>query len=175
MNDESLQYPIGKFLPQEAYTKQELQQCIQRIETLPARVESVLKKISPKHFDNTYRAGGWTATQLVHHLSDSHMNAYIRIKWTLTESTPVIKAYNEKLWAETPEAKLDPSLSLTLLKALHNKWVGLLKSLTPQDLQKEYIHPETQKHVRLDRLVAMYAWHGDHHLSHLEIVARQSN
>ena len=103
------------------------------------------------------------------------MNAYIRIKWTLTESTPVIKAYNEKLWAETPEVKLDPSLSLTLLKALHNKWVGLLKSLTPQDLQKEYIHPETQKHVRLDRLVAMYAWHGDHHLSHLEIVARQSN
>ncbi len=175
MNDESLRYPIGKFTPQEAYTKQELEQCIQRIETLPARVESVIKKFSVKNFDAAYRDGGWSARQVLHHVSDSHMNAYIRFKWALTESTPVIKAYNEKLWAETPEVKLDPTISLNLLKALHIKWIALLKSLTTEDLQKEYIHPETKKLVRLDRLVAMYAWHGDHHLGHLEIVARKSN
>lgn len=175
MNDESLQYPIGKFAPQEAYTKQELEQCILRIETLPARVEYIIKNFSDKHFDTAYRNGGWSARQVLHHLSDSHMHAYIRFKWTLTESTPVIKAYNEKLWAETQEVKLDPTISLNLLKALHIKWVALIKSLTAEDLQKEYIHPETKKHVRLDRLVAMYAWHGDHHLGHLEIVARKSN
>jgi hypothetical protein len=101
------------------------------------------------------------------------MNAYIRFKWALTENTPVIKAYNEKLWAETPEVKHDPAISLNLLKALHVKWVALLKGLSSEDLQKEYIHPETKKHVRLDRLIGMYAWHGDHHLAHLEIVAKK--
>jgi hypothetical protein len=171
MNDEALRYPTGKFAPQEAYTKQELEQGIQRIDTLPSRVEAVIKNFSGKQFDTPYRDGGWSARQVLHHISDSHMHAYIRFKWALTENTPVIKAYNEKLWAETPEVKLDPVLSLNLLKALHIKLVALLTSLSAEDLQKEYIHPETKKHIRLDRLVAMYAWHGDHHLGHLKIVA----
>lgn len=175
MSDEALRYPTGKFTPQEAYTTQELEQCIQRIETLPSRIESVIRDFSGKDLDTGYRDGGWSARQVLHHLSDSHMNAYIRFKWTLTESTPLIKAYNEKLWAETPEVKLDPALSLNLLKALHVKWVALIRSLTAEDLQKQYLHPETKKYVRLDRLVAMYAWHGDHHLAHLKIVAGKSN
>jgi hypothetical protein len=99
------------------------------------------------------------------------MNAYIRFKWTLTEDTPMIKAYDEKRWAETPEVELDPVISLSLLKTLHTKWVALLKALGPQDLEREYIHPETKKKVRLNRMVALYAWHGDHHLGHLKIVA----
>jgi len=173
MNDEALRYPIGKFAPQETYTRQELEQCIQRIESLPARIEALIKNFSVKQLDTTYREGGWSARQVLHHVSDSHMNAYIRFKWALTENTPVIKAYNEKMWAETPEVKLDPVLSLNLLKALHAKWTALLKSLAAADLQKEYIHPETKKNVRLDRLIAMYAWHGDHHLSHLKIVAEK--
>jgi hypothetical protein len=175
MNDEALKYPIGKFTPQEAYTQQELDQCIQRIESLPTRIETLIKSFTPKKFDAPYREGGWSARQVVHHVSDSHMNAYIRFKWALTENTPLIKAYNEKLWAETPEVKMDPLLSVNLLKALHAKWVALMRSLTPVDLQKEYIHPETQKKIRLDRLIALYAWHGDHHLSHLKIVAEKEN
>jgi hypothetical protein len=99
------------------------------------------------------------------------MNAYIRFKWTLTEDSPTIKAYNEKLWAETPETRMDPNLSLDLLKALHKKWAALLSSLSSEDLKKEYIHPETGKRNRLDRIIALYAWHGDHHLGHLNIVA----
>ncbi|MEO5603143.1 MAG: YfiT family bacillithiol transferase [Cyclobacteriaceae bacterium] len=174
MNDQTLQYPIGKFSPQEAYSKLELEECIRRIETLPSRVDSMIKNFSGKQLETSYREGGWSARQVLHHISDSHMNAYIRFKWALTEDTPVIKAYNEKLWAETPETKMDPLLSVNLLKALHVKWVALMKSLTTEDLQKEYIHPETQKHIRLDRLVAMYAWHGDHHLAHLEIVAKKN-
>jgi hypothetical protein len=173
MNDDALRYPIGKYTPQDSYSKTELAANIQRIETLPARVETLIRKFSPKHFDIAYRDQGWSARQVLHHVADSHMNAYIRFKWALTEDTPIIKAYNEKLWAETPEVKLDPAISVNLLKALHVKWVALLKGLSSEDLQKEYIHPETKKHVRLDRLIGMYAWHGDHHLAHLEIVAKK--
>jgi hypothetical protein len=173
MNDESLRYPLGKFAPKEAYTRQELDECIQRIATLPARMEAVVKNFSAKQFETAYREEGWTARQVIHHVSDSHMNAYIRFKWALTEETPVIKAYNEKRWAETPEVKSDPVISLNLLKALHEKWVLLLKSLAAEDLQREYIHPETKKHVRLATIVAMYAWHSDHHLGHLKIIAEK--
>ena len=175
MNDETLRYPTGKFTPQPSYTQQELDACIRRIESLPSRIEGVIKTFSEKEFDTHYRPEGWTARQVLHHLSDSHLNAYIRFKWTLTEDTPVIKAYDEKLWAETPETKLDSGISLNLLKALHTKWVALLKSLSLEDLQKEYIHPETKKHVRLDRMIALYAWHGEHHLGHLKIVAEKLN
>lgn len=175
MNDEALRYPFGKFSAKEAYTRQELDDCIQRIESLPSRMENVIRDLSPAQLDTSYREGGWTARQVIHHVSDSHMNAYIRFKWALTEDTPVIKVYNEKRWAETPEIRSSPDLSLNLLKALHVKWVALLKSLTMEDLQKEYIHPETKKHMKLATIVAMYAWHGDHHLGHLNIIAEKKN
>jgi hypothetical protein len=171
MNDEALRYPVGKFAPQDRYSNADIEACIARIESLPARVESLISHFTDRQFDTTYREGGWTARQVVHHMSDSHMNAYIRFKWTLTESTPIIKAYNEKLWAETAEVKLNPLVSVNLLAALHVKWTALIKSLTADDLKREYIHPETGKHNPLDRIVAMYAWHGDHHLGHLKIVA----
>lgn len=173
MNDETLKYPIGKFTQQETYTSEQLDQCIQRIESVPARIETLIKGFTKEKFETPYRKGGWSARQVVHHVSDSHMNAYIRFKWALTEKTPLIKAYDEKLWAETPEIVLDPFVSVNLLKSLHVKWVGLMRSLTPTDLQKEYIHPETHKNFRLDRLIAMYAWHGDHHLGHLKIIAEK--
>lgn len=171
MNDDALRYPIGKFTPQDTYSQSDLDECIQRIASFPTRVEALINNFSEKQLDTVYREGGWTARQVIHHLADSHMNAYIRFKWTLTEDTPVIKAYNEKSWAETPEVKTDPHLSLELLKGLHAKWAVLLRSLSPEQLKREYVHPETKKNNRLDRVVAMYAWHGDHHLGHLKIVA----
>jgi hypothetical protein len=173
MNDEALRYPNGRFTPQPAYSPEELNVCIRRIEALPTSVEKMIGNFSPKHFETPYRDGGWTGRQVVHHLADSHTNAYIRFKWTLTENTPTIKAYDEKLWAETPEVRLDPVISLNLLKALHVKWVALLRSLTTADLQKEYIHPDTKNNIGLDRMVATYAWHGDHHLGHLKIIAEK--
>jgi hypothetical protein len=172
-NEEKLRYPIGKFEAKESYSTEELKACINRIETLPSRIEALVQRLSSKQLDTTYRDGGWTARQVIHHISDSHSNAYIRFKWTLTEETPLIKAYNEKAWAETPETKSDPGISINLLKALHAKWIILLKQIPPQDLQKQFIHPETNKHVRLERLIALYAWHGDHHLGHLEIVSKK--
>ena len=170
MSDEKLQYPIGKFSPKDSYTSDEITALIQTIESAPEKIEAVYKKLSPKQLETPYRPGGWTARQVLHHIPDSHLNAYIRFKWTLTEETPMIKAYNEKAWAETYETKQDPALSVALLKSLHAKWVVLLKSLTKEDLQKSFTHPETGKNIRLERLVAMYAWHSEHHLGHLKLI-----
>ena len=175
MNDEALKYPTGRFTPKESYTRAELEDFFRRIESLPGRIENVVKNFSQTHWDTPYRQGGWRARQVLHHMADSHLNAYVRLKWTLTENAPTIKAYDEKLWAETPEVKLDPAISLNLLKALHVKWMSLVKLLSDADLRKEYIHPESGKSVRLDRMLALYGWHGDHHLGHLKIVAEKSN
>jgi hypothetical protein len=172
-NDDVLRYPRGKFAPQETYSESELKELINRIDSFPQRFEAVAKSLSQKQLDTCYRDGGWTARQVIHHVADSHMNAYIRLKWSLTENTPTIKAYDEKLWAQTPEVHLDPWLSLNLLKALHVKWTALLRSIEPSDLQRQFVHPETRKHVGVDRLIATYAWHGDHHLGHLEIIAKK--
>jgi hypothetical protein len=172
-SDEHLRYPKGKFVPSESYSSADISQNIKRIEATPLQIEKMVSSLTTKQLDTTYRDGGWTARQVIHHVADSHMNAYIRFKWTLTENTPLIKAYDEKLWADTAEVNGDPVLSVNLLKALHVKWVTLLSKLTPADFQREFIHPETQKKVRLDRALATYAWHGEHHLGHLEIISKK--
>ena len=167
MTEDEVRYPIGKFTPRENYTAEDLQQFIRRIESLPAKIEEAARPLTAKQLNTAYREGGWTLRQVLHHIPESHMNAYIRFKWALTEETPTIKPYNEKAWAETPEIVLDPRISIDLLKALHVKWVALLKSLSPKDLQKQYLHPDTKRYNRLDNMVAMYAWHGEHHLAHI--------
>jgi hypothetical protein len=173
MNDDALRYPIGKFIPKDSYSIEEINTNISRIENLPVKVEAATNGLSAQQLDTSYREGGWTVRQVLHHLSDSHLNAYIRFKWTLTENTPMIKAYNEKAWAETPETQLDPSLSVNLLIALHSKLVALLKNLNPDDLSKEFIHPDTMKRIAIARLIALYAWHGEHHLGHLQIITNR--
>lgn len=160
-------YPIGTFAAQESYTPAEIEAGIKRIESLPGRLADAIKNLSEAQLDTPYRDGGWTVRQVVHHVSDSHTNAYIRTKWTLTEATPTIKAYEEKEWATTAEMKLSPDLSISLLNALHAKWTALLKRLTPEELKKGFIHPETGKLIPLERLINLYAWHGDHHLAHI--------
>jgi hypothetical protein len=170
-NDEALRFPIGKFAPKDSYTQEEISTDIHRIEAIPEKIEALAKRLTANQLDTPYREGGWTARQVLHHLSDSHLNAYIRFKWTITEETPVIKAYNEKAWALTPETSLDPAMSVNLLKVLHIKWVTLLKGLSQDDFKKEFIHPDTGKRLSLARMVATYAWHGEHHLGHIQIVA----
>lgn len=160
-------YPIGKFQPQVSYSADDLSAFITRIETLPARLEAAVKGMTDQQLDTPYRDGGWTVRQVLHHVPDSHMNSYIRIKWALTEETPVIKAYDEKTWAETPEMQMPVEMSIALLKALHVKWTRLMRSLTPAHLKREFIHPDGMKKVPLERLIHLYAWHGDHHLAHI--------
>jgi hypothetical protein len=160
-------YPIGKHEPKQSYTSEEVVQSINRIAEVPAKYELAVKGLSDLQLDTPYREGGWTVRQVVHHVADSHTNAYIRIKWALTEDKPIIKAYEEKRWAETPETKLPPSLSLTFLHALHAKIVAVATRLSPNDLAKKFVHPESKKEIRLDQLLGMYAWHGEHHLAHI--------
>jgi len=160
-------YPIGKFEAKESYNKEELVALIYEIANLPDRISKEVDGMTTDQLDTPYRDGGWTIRQVIHHLADSHMNAYIRMKWTLTEDTPVIKAYDEKAWAETGETQLDPIISITLLKSLHAKWITLINSFSKDDLTKEFAHPETKKNQSLERMIAMYAWHGNHHLAHI--------
>lgn len=171
MNNDDLRYPIGKFAPQQQYSPDDVITNIARIGKVPGELEKLIAPFDASRWDITYREGGWTARQVVHHMADSHLNAYIRFKWTLTEPTPTIKVYDEKAWAETPETRLDPMISISFLKALHAKWTAMLNLIKAEDLKKEFIHPDTQKNVPLDRLIALYAWHGEHHLGHLKIVA----
>ena len=172
---EQLRYPIGKFIPRDSYTKEELLELMGAIEVLPDALEKCVSNFTIPQLDTPYREGGWTVRQLIHHLADSHMNAYIRFKWTLTENKPVIKAYDEKSWAETAEVQSDPSLSLALLKALHAKWIVLIKGLSSLELQRSFIHPETKKEITLERMVALYAWHSKHHLAHITSLKARMN
>lgn len=168
-----MRYPIGKFTAQENYAEEEIASFINRIENLPDKLEKEVQNLNDDQLDTPYREGGWTVRQVIHHMADSHMHAYIRTKWTLTENEPIIKAYLEKLWAETGETNSSPDISLSLLKALHAKWVILLRSISPTDLDRYFVHPETKRQVTLKTLMSMYAWHGEHHLAHITNLKKQ--
>ncbi len=170
-----LRYPTGKFICPENITSAHIEKWISDIEELPLKISNLVSGFTDKQLETPYRPGGWTARQVIHHIHDSHHNGYIRFKWAMTEDRPIIKAYDEKLWAELFDTKSAPiNLSLDLLKALHTKWVYFLKGLSPQDLAKEFIHPEGSVAISLGEDIGIYAWHGNHHLAHLEIVARHT-
>src|SRR5215203_169971 len=163
-NIDELRYPIGKFSPQESYKAEEVQSNIIRIERLPGEVETIASSLSSKQLDTPYRDGGWTARQVIHHIADSHINAYVRTRWLLTEDQPTIKPYQEKGWAELPDAKSAAiELSLELVAAIHQRWALLLESLPDEAFRRELVHPQNGP-MTLDKLVRMYAWHGRHHV-----------
>lgn len=168
MDLDALKYPIGKFQRPETYTAESLQSWISRIETFPKEIMNLADNMDEEQLNWKYRPDGWTVKQVVHHCADSHLNSFIRFKWTLTEETPTIKAYHEGLWAELADSLSDDiQPSLDLIKGLHKRWTVLLKSLMPEDLEKSFIHPESGKNITLKQNIALYAWHCDHHLAHL--------
>ncbi|WP_027392300.1 YfiT family bacillithiol transferase [Aquimarina latercula] len=168
----NLQYPIGKFKSPNTITKEQITTWIKDIEELPKKIEKLVSNFSEAQLETPYRPDGWTARQVIHHIHDSHHNGYIRFKWALTEEQPVIKAYYEDRWAELFDTKSAPiHLSLDLIKALHAKWVYFLKGLSDEDLEKVFIHPEGDVAISLAEDIGIYAWHGNHHLAHLQIVA----
>lgn len=168
---EHLKYPAGRFEFGKNYTADDTQGHITAIEQFPDELQLVVSKLSPEQMEKTYRPGGWTARQIIHHLADSHLNAYIRVKLTLTEDTPVIKPYNQDTWAGLEDSKnASPELSLMLVKAVHQRWMYIAKSMTMNDFRKKYFHPEYKREFQLDELHALYAWHGRHHLEHLKII-----
>ncbi|UTR13127.1 bacillithiol transferase BstA [Salipaludibacillus sp. LMS25] len=162
---EDLRYPIGQF-EENSYTLEQVNRWIEEIAHLPEQLKTAVRGLNDHQLDTPYRHGGWTVRQVVHHLPDSHMNAYIRFKWALTEDQPTIKPYMEAKWAELPDASMPIDVSLALLDALHNRWATFLTSLEPTDLEKTFSHPEAGT-VKLGVNIGIYAWHGRHHLAHI--------
>ena len=167
-----LKFPIGKFQPPEVITQEFIQQSVKEIEALPARLREVVSKMSKAHHDQSYRPGSWNARQVLYHIGDSHLHSYIRFKWALTEDSPVIKAYEQNGWAELFDSvDSDMEDSLLFIEVLHKRWVKLLKSIPKEGWDKIFVHPEMKREISLKWTVALYAWHGNHHLGHLKIIA----
>ncbi len=163
-----LKYPLGPFEKPSVITADQISTYIHQIETLPQRLRWVVKDLLEMQLETPYRPQGWTVRQVVHHLPDSHLNAFIRFKLALTENQPTIRPYDEAAWANLPDSQSPLDISLDLLKALHARWTILLKNLQAADWEKEFIHPEHGTRFRLDETLAMYAWHGNHHLAQIE-------
>ncbi len=174
MNEEKLKYPIGKFQMPETYDVDTISKSIDVLEAFPADLSGILEKMDTIALEKTYRPGGWTGAQVVHHVADSHMNGLIRTKWTLTEDEPTIKAYDEKKWAELPDGKsLNVFNSLAIIKGVHSRWTQLLRTLKEEDFNRTFIHPEAKKTYHLYQYIALYDWHSRHHLAHLQLVIDQ--
>ncbi len=162
-----LRYPIGPFVKPDTFDAKSRRAAIDRIASTPQRLRSAVDGLTDRQLDTPYRPGGWTVRQVVHHLPDSHLNSYVRFKRALTEDQPVICTYHEDRWAELPDGKAGAiAVSLDLLEALHVRWVAVLRSLSPEQLARTLDHPEIGI-LTLDAMLALYAWHGDHHVAHI--------
>jgi hypothetical protein len=167
-------YPIGKFTFDGVDATQR-EAWISEITMQPSKLREAVVGLSDAQLDTPYREGGWTVRQVVHHVPDSHINAYIRFKLALTENNPTIKPYFEDKWAELPDSKLPVEVSLKLLELVHGRWVVILKSMTEADFERTYFHPESQKTFVLKEVVGLYAWHGNHHIAHVTELKKRMN
>ena len=167
-------YPVGKFEPPKgALTPAQRAQMIDTIAAQPAALRAAVAGFSAAQLDTPYREGGWTVRQVVHHVADSHMNAYVRMRLALTETNPTVKAYDEKTWAELPDARtMPPEVSLTLLDVMHQRWATMLRALTPEQFARTYAHPEYGT-VSMDWVLAQYTWHGRHHTAQITTLRGQ--
>ncbi|GAA4754285.1 YfiT family bacillithiol transferase [Flavisolibacter ginsenosidimutans] len=165
--EQDLRYPIGRYEPK-PFSQAQKEEWLTDIQFLPQALEHAVSNLDEAQLQTPYREGGWTVHQLVHHVADSHLNAYCRFKLGYTEEKPAIRTYEEKLWAETADVKTLPiNVSLTLLHALHKRWYEFLKSFSDNDFARTVYHPEHKKEFTLWHLLGMYAWHGRHHAAHI--------
>ncbi|MBZ5541179.1 MAG: bacillithiol transferase BstA [Acidobacteriia bacterium] len=166
-------YPIGKFEAPKEVTPALRQQAMEIIAETPAKLRAAVKGLNDSQLDTPYREGGWTVRQVIHHVADSHANAYTRLRLAMTENEPTIKPYAEGLWAELPDAKSAPvEVSLTLLEALHDRWMRLQRTLRDADYARTFRHPEHGVRT-LEWLLFLYAWHGPHHTAHITRLRQQ--
>ncbi len=164
----ALRFPVGEYSPQANISNEDIKNFISTIEAFPAKLRHEVTGLTDEQLDTPYREGGWNSRDVVHHVGESHMNSFIRFKLALTEDTPTIKPYYEDRWAKFDDYKYTPlEVSLNLLENLHIRWVILLKSLTPTQLKRRFIHPEHKGEMTLEELMHLYAWHSEHHLAHI--------
>ena len=170
---DSLRYPIGRFDAPEAVTPADLSRWITDLEVLPTRLASAIAGLTEAQLDTPYRPGGWTVRQVVHHVADSHTNAYVRFKLALTEEAPTIRPYDEGAWADLGDVRAFPvALSVAFLSLLHQRWCTLLRSLERSALERTYVHPQSGV-TSLAFALGQYAWHGRHHLAHVTRLAER--
>lgn len=163
-----LRYPIGHFTYNGEISIEQIEHWIKDIEQLPNELKKAIDGLSDNQLDTPYREGGWTIRQVIHHLSDSHMNSIIRFKLTLTEEEPTIRPYFEDRSADLNDYIETPiQTSLSLLESLHTRWVILLRLLNSSDYKRAFIHPESNQKVQLDYNLGIYSWHGKHHVAHI--------
>lgn len=164
---DDLSYPIGKYIPQ-PFSQKQKEEWLLDLKFLPDHLELAVQNMDEAQLHTPYREGGWQVQQLVHHIADSHMNAYIRFKLGMTENNPTIRPYEEKEWAKLDDVFALPiNISLTLLHALHQRWVTAIKNLSDDQWERTVFHPEHKKEITLWHLLGMYAWHGRHHVRHI--------
>ena len=164
---EQLRYPIGRMPNPAAFTQEEVHSWIANIEKLPAQLRDAVQNLTPIQLDTPYRPEGWTIRQVVHHVADSHINAFMRLKLALTEENPTIKPYEEQFWAELPDTKMDIEVSLMLIENLHARMVCILRGMSWADFSRTFYHPGLAQSVKLGALASMYSWHGRHHTAHI--------
>jgi hypothetical protein len=165
---ETLRYPVGRFVLPEKVTATEITAMIKTIEELPTALRKAVSNMSEAQLTTPYRDGGWTVRQVVHHLFDSHSNAYTRMKLSMTEDHPTIRPYKEALWAEHEDGRNAPvELGLNLLELLHKRWLIFMHSLSEKDLQRTFYHPEAKRIQTIAQTIGQYAWHSRHHLAHI--------
>jgi hypothetical protein len=167
MNDD-LRYPVGKFAPPSAWDSGTVAEWRKRLAELPANLRAATTGLDNAQLDTPYRDGGWTVRQVVHHVADSHMNAFCRFKLALTEDAPTIKPYLEARWAELVDSSLPIASSLEILDGVHTRWLALIDSLTQEQWQRGFVHPEHGRTMTLWQAAALYAWHSRHHVAHID-------
>ena len=166
-------YPVGRFTPPSSSDPATRAQQTSILRLLPSTLQAAISGLTQSQLDTPYRDGGWTVRQLIHHIADSHANAYIRCKLALTEDWPTIKPYDQDAWANLADSQLPIDASVAMIGAIHERWVKLLESIPDADFQRGYVHPENGRQT-LDAVIAIYAWHSRHHTAHItNLRARQ--
>jgi uncharacterized damage-inducible protein DinB len=170
---DDLRYPVGRYQRPASLSPEQRRASIDAIVAAPTHLRAAIRGLDNPQLDTPYRPDGWTVRQVIHHVPDSHMNAFIRFKLALTEDTPTIKPYDEAAWANLEDARSTPiETSLTLLDALHDRWVRMLRAMTPDDFARKLVHPENGE-MSLDHVLALYDWHGRHHVGHITALRKR--
>ena len=165
---EQLRYPIGQFQCPDTINEKHIQLWVRDIELLPSKMRLAVAGMDDEQLDTHYRPKGWTVRQVVHHVADSHMNGYIRMKLALTEDNPIIKPYEEQLWAELPDSKLDIDVSLKIIDSVHTRWVEILRGLNVFQFERTFVHPANKTTMSIKAHSGLYSWHGRHHVAHID-------
>lgn len=173
---DQLKYPLGRWTWPETVAPGDIKAWTQEIAALPAQLHAAIAGLDDAQLDTPYRPEGWTVRQVVHHLADSHLNSQCRFRWALTEDEPTIKPYDQPAWGELPDSRTAPiEPSLLIIEGLHQRWVALANALTPEQWKRQFFHPEHSQPLRLDKTLAMYGWHGKHHVAHITRLRERSS